>query len=63
MFLSAHHISHKQHSPNGGQSSRGTSNLRVVIPTPMTPNMSAGDDLSYAEVSIMLNFGHILSSS
>lgn len=42
----SHHITHKQHSPVSGQSGR-TSNLRVVIPTPMQPNMSGNDDITY----------------
>ena len=45
----AHHIIHKQHSPGGGATGRST-NLRVVIPTPITSNMNT-DDMSYAEVS------------
>ncbi|XP_055687440.1 myocyte-specific enhancer factor 2 isoform X18 [Lutzomyia longipalpis] len=43
----SHHLSHKQHSPGPN---RSNSNLRVVIPSPLTPNhMSATDDVSYAE--------------
>uniref|UniRef100_A0A6B2EB48 Putative mads box transcription factor n=1 Tax=Phlebotomus kandelakii TaxID=1109342 RepID=A0A6B2EB48_9DIPT len=43
----SHHLSHKQHSPGPN---RSNSNLRVVIPSPLTPNhMSAPDDVSYAE--------------
>ncbi|XP_055706897.1 myocyte-specific enhancer factor 2 isoform X22 [Phlebotomus papatasi] len=45
--LASHHLSHKQHSPGPN---RSNSNLRVVIPSPLTPNhMSAPDDVSYAE--------------
>ncbi|XP_037945929.1 myocyte-specific enhancer factor 2 isoform X12 [Teleopsis dalmanni] len=45
---SAHHLPHKQQSP-GSQNGRA-SNLRVVIPTPaIAQNMSAPDDISYAE--------------
>ncbi|XP_055687443.1 myocyte-specific enhancer factor 2 isoform X20 [Lutzomyia longipalpis] len=45
--LASHHLSHKQHSPGPN---RSNSNLRVVIPSPLTPNhMSATDDVSYAE--------------
>lgn len=45
----SHHIGHiKQQSP-GGQSGR-SSNLRVVIPQPMTAGMSAPDDINYGEV-------------
>lgn len=47
----AHHIIHKQHSPGGGATGRST-NLRVVIPTPITSNMNT-DDMSYAEVSFV----------
>ncbi|XP_037945921.1 myocyte-specific enhancer factor 2 isoform X4 [Teleopsis dalmanni] len=44
----AHHLPHKQQSP-GSQNGRA-SNLRVVIPTPaIAQNMSAPDDISYAE--------------
>ncbi|GAB0090383.1 myocyte-specific enhancer factor 2 [Sergentomyia squamirostris] len=43
----SHHLSHKQHSPGPN---RSNSNLRVVIPSPLTPNhMSAPDDVNYAE--------------
>lgn len=45
--IASHHITHKQHSPVG-QSGR-SSNLRVVIPTPMTPNMSSSDDITYGD--------------
>ncbi|XP_059613879.1 myocyte-specific enhancer factor 2 isoform X9 [Phlebotomus argentipes] len=45
--LASHHLSHKQHSPGPN---RSNSNLRVVIPSPLTPNhMTAPDDVSYAE--------------
>ena len=50
--FAAHHIIHKQHSPGGGATGRST-NLRVVIPTPITSNMNT-DDMSYAEVSDQL---------
>uniref|UniRef100_A0A1B0CN30 MADS-box domain-containing protein n=2 Tax=Lutzomyia longipalpis TaxID=7200 RepID=A0A1B0CN30_LUTLO len=47
MAGTSHHLSHKQHSPGPN---RSNSNLRVVIPSPLTPNhMSATDDVSYAE--------------
>ncbi|XP_037945930.1 myocyte-specific enhancer factor 2 isoform X13 [Teleopsis dalmanni] len=48
MSLITHHLPHKQQSP-GSQNGRA-SNLRVVIPTPaIAQNMSAPDDISYAE--------------
>ncbi|XP_059613870.1 myocyte-specific enhancer factor 2 isoform X2 [Phlebotomus argentipes] len=47
VFAASHHLSHKQHSPGPN---RSNSNLRVVIPSPLTPNhMTAPDDVSYAE--------------
>lgn len=45
----AHHLIQKQNSP-AGQSGR-SSNLRVVIPTPMTQGGLNSDDMSYSEVS------------
>ncbi|CAD7014278.1 unnamed protein product [Ceratitis capitata] len=43
----AHHLSHKQQSP-GGQNGR-SSNLRLVLPTPLAQNMSAADEIAYGD--------------
>lgn len=49
-FLAAHHLPIKQQSP-GSQNGRA-SNLRVVIPPSIAPNMSVtAEDVAYADVS------------
>lgn len=52
-IIAAHHIIHKQHSPGGGGATGRNTNLRVVIPTPITSNNMNSDDMSYPEVSVM----------
>lgn len=51
LFLAAHHIGHRQHSP--GAQVRNSS-LRVVIPGPMNNSgLQGNDEISYNEVSIV----------